>query len=122
MTILFGFLGFCYAMLYNFEMGKQFLILGLALLVGALIDLTIIRIDGYIQRKKILKRIRKNRKQGLTKTTPSAIIKSQKRGKTSKGKEVKNMFREEMMYGATVEDLMREVGLTEEELFEEEEN
>lgn len=32
------------------------------------------------------------------------------------------MFREEMMYGATVEDLMREVGLTEEELFEEEEN
>ena len=62
MTILFGFLGFCYAMLYNFEMGKQFLILGLALLVGALIDLTIIRIDGYIQRKKILKRIRKNRK------------------------------------------------------------
>ena len=30
------------------------------------------------------------------------------------------MFREEMMYGATVEDLMREVGLTEEELFEEE--
>ena len=32
------------------------------------------------------------------------------------------MFREEMMYGATVEDLMREVGLTEEELFEEKEN
>ena len=30
------------------------------------------------------------------------------------------MFREEMMYGATVEDLMREVGLTEEELFGEE--
>lgn len=80
MTILFGFLGFCYVMLYNFEMGKQFLIMGLALLVGALIDLAIIRIDGYIQRKKILKRIRKNRKQGLTKTTPSAIIKSQKRG------------------------------------------
>ena len=32
------------------------------------------------------------------------------------------MFREEMMYEATIEDLMREVGLTEEELFEEEEN
>lgn len=33
------------------------------------------------------------------------------------------MFREEMMYGATIEDLMKEVGLTEEELFgEEEEN
>ena len=80
MTILFGFLSFCYVMLYNFEMGKQFLIMGLALLVGALIDLAIIRIDGYIQRKRIMKKIRKNRKQGLTKTTPSAIIKSQKRG------------------------------------------
>lgn len=32
------------------------------------------------------------------------------------------MFKEEMMYGATVEDLMREVELTEEELFGEEEN
>ena len=62
MTILFGFLSFCYVMLYNFEMGKQFLIMGLALLVGALIDLTIIRIDGYIQRKRIMKKIRKNRK------------------------------------------------------------
>lgn len=62
MTILFGFLSFCYVMLYNFEMGKQFLIMGLALLVGALIDLAIIRIDGYIQRKRIMKKIRKNRK------------------------------------------------------------
>ena len=62
MTILFGFLSFCYVMLYNFEMGKQFLIIGLALLIGALIDITIIQIDGYIQRKKVLKRIRKNRK------------------------------------------------------------
>ena len=62
MTILFGFLSFCYVMLYNFEMGKQFLIMGLALLIGALIDLTIIRIDGYIQRKRIMKKIRKNRK------------------------------------------------------------
>ena len=31
------------------------------------------------------------------------------------------MFREEMMYGATIEDLLREVGLTEEEVFGEEE-
>jgi sulfur carrier protein ThiS len=29
------------------------------------------------------------------------------------------MFNEEMMYGATIEDLLKEVGLTEEEVFEE---
>ena len=62
MTLLFGFLSFCYMMLYNFEMGKQFLIIGLALLIGALIDIAIMQIDGYIQRKKIMKKIRKNRK------------------------------------------------------------
>lgn len=62
MTILFGFLSFCYVMLYNFEMGKQFLIIGLALLIGVLIDLALIQIDGYIQRKKIIKKVRKNRK------------------------------------------------------------
>ena len=27
------------------------------------------------------------------------------------------MFNEEMMYGATIEDLLKEVGLTEEEVF-----
>lgn len=31
------------------------------------------------------------------------------------------MFREEMMYGATIEDLLKEVGLTMEEVFGEEE-
>ena len=31
------------------------------------------------------------------------------------------MFNEEMMYGATIEDLLKEVGLTEEEVFGEEE-
>lgn len=30
------------------------------------------------------------------------------------------MFNEEMMYGATIEDLLKEVGLTEEEVFSEE--
>lgn len=30
------------------------------------------------------------------------------------------MFNEEMMYGATIEDLLKEVGLTEEEVFGEE--
>lgn len=59
MTLLFGFLSFCYVMFYNFEMGKQFLIIGLALLIGALIDIAIMQIDGYIQRKKIMKKIRK---------------------------------------------------------------
>lgn len=61
-------------MLYNFEMGKQFLIIGLALLIGALIDIAIMQIDGYIQRKKIMKKIRKNRKQGLTNFNPYDII------------------------------------------------
>ena len=31
------------------------------------------------------------------------------------------MFEEKMMYGATIEDLLKEVGLTEEEVFGEEE-
>ena len=30
------------------------------------------------------------------------------------------MFNEEMMYGATIEDLLKEIGLTEEEVFGEE--
>ena len=30
------------------------------------------------------------------------------------------MFNEEMMYGATIDDLLKEVGLTEEEVFGEE--
>ena len=114
------FVGFCYAMLFVRGMGEQFLICGLCGLIGLILDMIMVRISMYIQRKKVMKRIRKNRKQGLTKTTPSAIIKSQKRGKTSKGKEVKNMFNEEMMYGTTIEDLLKEVGLTEEEVFGEE--
>lgn len=32
------------------------------------------------------------------------------------------MFNEEMMYGATIEDLLKEVGLTEEEVFGEKKN
>ena len=120
MSIMGLFVGFCYAMLFVRGMGEQFLICGLCGLIGLILDMIMVRISMYIQRKKVMKRIRKNRKQGLTKTTPSAIIKSQKRGNTSKGKEVKNMFNEEMMYGATIEDLLKEVGLTEEEVFGEE--
>lgn len=48
------------------------------------------------------------------------VVYNQGKGKTPKGKEVKNMFNEEMMYGATIEDLLKEVGLTEEEVFGEE--
>ena len=76
MSIMGLFVGFCYAMLFVRGMGEQFFVCGLCGLIGLILDVIMVRVSMRIQRKKVMKKIRKNRKQGLTKTTPSAIIKS----------------------------------------------
>ena len=62
MSIMGLFVGFCYAMLFVRGMGEQFLICGLCGLIGLILDMIMVRVSMYIQRKKVMKRIRKNRK------------------------------------------------------------
>lgn len=62
MSIIGLFVGFCYAMLFMGSMSEQFLVCGLCGLIGLILDMIIVRISMYIQRKKVMKKIRKNRK------------------------------------------------------------
>ena len=62
MSIMGLFVGFCYAMLFVGNMGEQFLVCGLCGLIGLILDVIMVRISMRIQRKKVMKKIRKNRK------------------------------------------------------------
>ena len=62
MSIMGLFVGFCYAMLFVGDMGEQFLVCGLCGLIGLILDVIMVRVSMCIQRKKVMKKIRKNRK------------------------------------------------------------
>ena len=62
MSIMGLFVGFCYAMLFMGDMSEQLFVCGLSFLIGLILDAIMIRISMYIQSKKVMKRIRKNRK------------------------------------------------------------
>lgn len=62
MSVMGLFVGFCCAMLFMGDMGEQLFMCGLCGLIGLILDVIVVRISIYIQRKKVMKRIRKNRK------------------------------------------------------------